>query len=75
MGQDLTGHDDEPDDEDEMGSVSDTTGTTCHTQLADHLPQPNAWQLQFIELVAAGNVDQLKELVKKHEVCTLLPII
>jgi len=53
-------------DDDESDSSSDSV--TCSTHLDDYLPQPNALQFQFMDLVRAGNVGKLVEFVKKREV-------
>jgi hypothetical protein len=45
----------------------------CGPESISYLPKPNALQVQFLEYVANGNVDQLTEFVKKHEV-NLFPV-
>lgn len=42
--------------------------STCGFESVSYLPKPNALQVQFLEYVANGDVDQLIEFVKKHEV-------
>jgi hypothetical protein len=45
---------------------------TCGSPPINYMPKPNALQLQFLEYVDAGNVDQLTAFVKQHQVSTTI---